>query len=107
MTQAQYEKIKSFGEDIAELFPEKSVDQYVAELDKTNNDNISLPEYEQKLKDFAERHVKDMSYCDLVGSGLGWKLTKTNLVPDSEQPNYTEKMKNIFYMVKGYAEKIK
>ena len=93
MTEAQYEKRKSFGEDIAELFPEKRVDPSVHNVDKTNNDNTSLPEYEQKLKDFAETHVKDISFRDLVGSGIGWKMTTTNLVPDLEHPNYTEKMK--------------
>jgi len=93
MSKKPYDKRKSFGEDVAELFPERrvSTNESNKEGEVVGND-INVEEYKQLLDEFTEKNLKGVSYQNFVGSGIGWKLSSTNMVPDSEKPNYIEKM---------------
>ena len=93
MTKKQYDKRMSFGEDIAELFPERRVktNESMQEGEMSGND-LNIKDYKTFLDEFAEKNLSGVSHRNFVGSGIGWKLSSNNMVPDSEKPNYIEKM---------------
>ena len=93
MSKKQYGKRKSFGEDVAELIPERWVctKESTQEGEVVGND-LNVDDYKKLLQEFAENNLTGVSYRNFVGSGIGWKLSSTNMVPDSEKPNYIEKM---------------
>ena len=93
MTKKQYDKRMSFGEDIAKLYPERRVctNESTQEGEVVGND-LNADDYKKLLEEFAGNNLTGVSYRNFVGSGIGWKLSSKNMVPDSEKPNYIDKM---------------